>query len=547
MVGKVITFYSYKGGVGRSMAMANIGVILAQWGYKTLLIDWDLEAPGLEHFFKTHINIERAKKKLGLIDLFDLKQKDKDINLLNLNWEDFITKIPINNNLDFLSAGKRDEEYISKLNAFDFNLFYDKYNGGQYLEDLREIWISKYQFILIDSRTGLTDSSGVCSIQMPDILILIFTLNNQSFDGIKNVAQKAINGQKQIVFDRFRLRILPIPSRIENAETFLMDEWMAKIDIESEGMLDWLPRYNESPNKYLLNPLQLINQIKIPYKTLYAYGERLAVTERGTSDPHDLGYVYETISAVIANDLQHIDLLSDSRDTFIKKAKGESVTEDKSLLDKVAFEKQNLETKLLLNEQLLIINKQKLYKISQISVLIFFVLFTLVSYYFFKTKAVEKSNSTIDSILIRQSTLRQLEDKSDSTYKKSINESDNRRSNEISKKLDKNRDKKHLDLKRNLEAYAYVGIYYDGKWIEKNFTFDNNDSLPKTGSIIKANIAVNARAGIIEYNEGKGWQNKEVVGAIMLGDKIKVDSVYGVAGGSFIWVKFKKFLNTNKK
>ena len=43
----IVTFYSYKGGVGRSMALANIAVLLAQRGMKVLMVDWDLEAPGL--------------------------------------------------------------------------------------------------------------------------------------------------------------------------------------------------------------------------------------------------------------------------------------------------------------------------------------------------------------------------------------------------------------------------------------------------------------------------------------------------------------------
>src|SRR4051794_1000114 len=49
--GTIITFYSYKGSVGRSMGLANVGILLSQWGYRTLLIDFDLEAPGLEFFF----------------------------------------------------------------------------------------------------------------------------------------------------------------------------------------------------------------------------------------------------------------------------------------------------------------------------------------------------------------------------------------------------------------------------------------------------------------------------------------------------------------
>ena len=50
-MGKIITFYSYKGGVGRSMCLANTAILLAKWQYKVLIVDWDLEAPGLENFY----------------------------------------------------------------------------------------------------------------------------------------------------------------------------------------------------------------------------------------------------------------------------------------------------------------------------------------------------------------------------------------------------------------------------------------------------------------------------------------------------------------
>ena len=45
--GQTITYYSYKGGVGRSMALVNIACLAAKEGKKILLIDCDLEAPGL--------------------------------------------------------------------------------------------------------------------------------------------------------------------------------------------------------------------------------------------------------------------------------------------------------------------------------------------------------------------------------------------------------------------------------------------------------------------------------------------------------------------
>src|SRR3954453_11338824 len=50
--GTIVTFYSYKGGVGRSMALVNVAALLSRWGRRVLVIDWELEAPGLEEFFE---------------------------------------------------------------------------------------------------------------------------------------------------------------------------------------------------------------------------------------------------------------------------------------------------------------------------------------------------------------------------------------------------------------------------------------------------------------------------------------------------------------
>ena len=44
------TFYSYKGGVGRSLSLANVAALLVQNGRRVVLIDFDLEAPGLDSF-----------------------------------------------------------------------------------------------------------------------------------------------------------------------------------------------------------------------------------------------------------------------------------------------------------------------------------------------------------------------------------------------------------------------------------------------------------------------------------------------------------------
>jgi MinD-like ATPase involved in chromosome partitioning or flagellar assembly len=53
--GRIITFYSYKGGTGRSMILANVAWILASNGKRVLILDWDLEAPGLHHYLRPYL------------------------------------------------------------------------------------------------------------------------------------------------------------------------------------------------------------------------------------------------------------------------------------------------------------------------------------------------------------------------------------------------------------------------------------------------------------------------------------------------------------
>ena len=62
--GQIITFYSYKGGTGRTMALANLGCLLARdEGFRVLMMDWDLEAPGLHRYFQENKYLDSPLKK----------------------------------------------------------------------------------------------------------------------------------------------------------------------------------------------------------------------------------------------------------------------------------------------------------------------------------------------------------------------------------------------------------------------------------------------------------------------------------------------------
>src|SRR6202050_1357184 len=66
--GRILTFYSYRGGTGRTMALANVAWILASNGKRVLVIDWDLEAPGLHRYFQPFIDDKELTYSDGVID-----------------------------------------------------------------------------------------------------------------------------------------------------------------------------------------------------------------------------------------------------------------------------------------------------------------------------------------------------------------------------------------------------------------------------------------------------------------------------------------------
>ncbi|MEQ1746850.1 MAG: TIR domain-containing protein [Saprospiraceae bacterium] len=310
-MGQIITFYSYKGGVGRSMAMANVAVLLSSWGFKTLMIDWDLEAPGLENFFREHADVPAISDKNGILEYLTAAQQ----NGKKIDWQDYVTaiKTPLSREpIHLMPAGKRDADYFKKLRAFDISKFYDEHEGGKVVEALRNALKSEYDFVLVDSRTGVTDVGGICTIQMPDMLVLLFTPTEQGLKGIKFIADSAREGQQNLPVARKRLKILPVPTRIDsNTEFKISQEWTERFARElAHYYADWLPAG--------VSPAKFIEHTKLPYVPYFSYGEKLPVIEQGMDDKGGLGYAFENLAALIASGLEDTLRFLNERDGFVR-------------------------------------------------------------------------------------------------------------------------------------------------------------------------------------------------------------------------------------
>ena len=309
--GQVVTFYSYKGGTGRSMALANIGYILASdrrtAARGVLLIDWDLEAPGLHRFFSDASSDGNARAypfHKGLLDFFEVARAQYGSAEMPAEYPDiqqrifdkfdtYVTPTRVEN-LSLMHAGKLDDRsYADRIRRFDWEAFHEK--DPTFFSAFRHYLATKYSVVLIDSRTGLTDTSGICARQMPDKLVLVFAPNHQNIDGVLEVARKVKAFQIADSLDPRPISIWPLASRIDGNASILRDKWR-KGGEDAGGTIEGYQRLFEELfiDLYELDECNLdayFDATQVAHDSDYAYGERIA-SERGTTDRLTLGYAY---------------------------------------------------------------------------------------------------------------------------------------------------------------------------------------------------------------------------------------------------------------
>ena len=297
--GQVVTFYSYKGGTGRTMALANVAWIIASNGHRVLVVDWDLESPGLHKFFHPFLEESAVSATPGVIELIndyanaaldlvprpddwyeDLARVDRDA--VSLEWE-----FPDGGRLDFLSAGRQNRDYSAAVCSLDWDNFYDRLGGGRFFRALREDMKRNYDYVLIDSRTGLSDVADICTIELPDVLTVCFTLSDQSIEGAADVARQISNRYR----DR-NIRVLPVPMRIEDGEKEKLDIGRSTARRRFEGFPQGLSQ---------TDALGYWTSVEVPYKPFYAFEEVLATFGDEPGSPASLLAAFERITAAVTS------------------------------------------------------------------------------------------------------------------------------------------------------------------------------------------------------------------------------------------------------
>lgn len=254
-----VTFYSFKGGVGRSMALINTAGILAGRGFRVLVIDLDLEAPGLSYLDPDAPDVsseERAPRQrplqLGFVDLLsDAKEHGEAADLFTLSPGDLANRytqpyyLPEklcefkDGSLHIMPAGKFDGHYGERLDALNLHELYQDGLGEPLIRAFKKRFkeADLYDYILVDSRTGFSDEAGICTRDLADYLMILSGLNRQNVEGtceFLKALRVATDGKKP-----FQIILSPVPNgedalvdrREEMAKKSFEAAWGAKIDL----------------------------------------------------------------------------------------------------------------------------------------------------------------------------------------------------------------------------------------------------------------------------------------------------------------------------
>ena len=165
------------------MALVNIGAWLARHGRRVLLVDFDLESPGISHYALPNSKPERK----GVIDyLFEMSHGTPPTSLEEFYFESFQYK---NDGVLYVMPAGRASSHVSRFEQLNLGELYRQGQGYLILENLKSLWKTEVtpDYVLIDSRTGYNEVAGICTRQLPDAVVATFIPSPQNLNGLAEV------------------------------------------------------------------------------------------------------------------------------------------------------------------------------------------------------------------------------------------------------------------------------------------------------------------------------------------------------------------------
>jgi hypothetical protein len=191
----ILSCFSFKGGVGRTTALLSLALQLARAGKRVVLIDLDLEAPGLLSAAPPPEGLTPPAGVLDfllerpLVENWNALQPDEFYYTLD-NPQIVGDGVPIR----VIPAGPLDEFYLQKLARLNFGTIYALSTAKAELSPFVELMsfariLLKAEYILLDSRAGFHDLGGLTLSGISHLDILLGLDSEQSWRGLEIVVR----------------------------------------------------------------------------------------------------------------------------------------------------------------------------------------------------------------------------------------------------------------------------------------------------------------------------------------------------------------------
>lgn len=212
---RVITFYSYKGGVGRTLAAANFAVYLAKLGQRTVIIDFDLEAPGIDSKF---LGFELPANQQGILDyVISFQRSNTDPGSV----KEICVEVPLGPAggtapLTLIPAGSyMASRYYADLNELDWSLIFSEREGVAFFQSFLARIQEELQpdFVIIDSRTGISEIAGLCTQQLADEVVMLSSLSSESIKVTRHIKQLIEHSEVALALGK-KIEVKVVVSRV---------------------------------------------------------------------------------------------------------------------------------------------------------------------------------------------------------------------------------------------------------------------------------------------------------------------------------------------
>lgn len=226
----ICTFYSFKGGVGRTLALANVATQLAREGRRVLLVDFDLEAPSLG----SDKLLQTTTEAPGIVEYVS--------HFLNHNSapniSDYVSEVDLIENILVMKSGELEPNYATRMAYIDWIKLYEQQDGYLLFEDMKAQWQKEINpdYVLIDSRTGYSDTVGICTRQLPDAVTILFYPNEQNLYGLKqivsNIRGEATTSRQKTIELHFVISNVPYLHDEDKILSGITHEFKHQLEIE---------------------------------------------------------------------------------------------------------------------------------------------------------------------------------------------------------------------------------------------------------------------------------------------------------------------------